>query len=131
MLTIGITTFQHRFDKYFIPLLSEIKRQNNDIEVIVAINGEFGIEFNDEYRSKILSFMSKYKNAFPIIYPRFRGLSKLWNNIVINSTNEHILLLNDDVTIKNNFISTLPLAGLTFFCIKKMLKMLVILMSVF
>jgi len=105
MLTIGITTFKYRFEKYFKPLLEKIKNIDNDIEVIVLINGEHNETFDEKYRSNILKFLSDKKNTYPIMFTEFRSLSKLWNNIVINSTNENILILNDDISItSDNFI---------------------------
>lgn len=108
MLTIGITTFKHRFDQYLVPLLNTIKTIDKDIEVIIAINGEHKEPFDNKYRRSVLEFISKFDNTFPIIYPTFRSLSKMWNNIIINSTNDYILLLNDDVTITDvNFINNI------------------------
>lgn len=105
MLTIGITTFKHRFDKYLKPLINSIKTFHPDIEIVVAINGEHNEVFDEYYRSSILDFISKSKNTFPVLFPSFRGLSKLWNTLLIHSSNDYILVLNDDVSIKNeNFI---------------------------
>jgi len=99
MLTIGITTFEHRYETYFKPLLRQIKQFDPHIEVIVAINGEHKQDFSNKYREDILDFISDSPNTYPIMFPTFRGLSKLWNSIIIHSSNDHILLLNDDVTI--------------------------------
>lgn len=106
VFSIGITTFKHRYKKYFCELIHGLKwRVNEDVETIVAINGEHKEKFDDEYRETILNNLSSYHNTFPIIFPQFRGLSKLWNSIVLTATSEYILLLNDDVTIDaSNFL---------------------------
>lgn len=97
-ITIGITTFEARFDRYFAPLLSRI-REYVDNEVVVAVNGENGPPFGEEYRQRVLECVAGHENTYPIVFPRFRGLSKLWNSIIIHATNEHILMLNDDIMI--------------------------------
>ncbi|HIJ77957.1 MAG: hypothetical protein OEY01_01450 [Desulfobulbaceae bacterium] len=100
-LSIGITTFEHRFKEYFIPLLTTIRKFDPDIEVIVSINGEHNLPFNEDYRKQILSFLATQRRVFPIFFPQFRGVSKLWNTIVIHASNNNILLLNDDIAITN------------------------------
>lgn len=104
-ISIGITTFEHRFDKYFIPLLAKIREYDNDTEIIVAVNGEHNRDFGEDYRKRILEFLSTQRNVYPVFFPRFRGLSKLWNTIIIHATYDHILMLNDDIMItKRNAI---------------------------
>ena len=110
-MSIGITTFQHRFDRYFVPLLARIKESDAAQEVIVAVNGEHNSDFNEPYREQILNFIARQKGVFPILFPRFRSLTKLWNTIVIHATHDHILMLNDDVMITNpHFIRDLQVA---------------------
>ncbi len=100
-ITIGITTFADRFEKYFKPLLKHIREFDRHTEIIAAINGEHNQTFNEEYRHNILSFLSSQQNAFPIMFPIFRGVSKLWNSIIIHATHDYILMLNDDIMINS------------------------------
>jgi len=100
-ISIGITTFENRFSRYFVPLLSRIKDYVPESEVVVAVNGEHHQEFNEDYRNEVLEFISRHKKVYPIIFPQFRGLSKLWNSIIINSSHDYILLINDDVMIND------------------------------
>lgn len=100
-ISIGITTFENRFERYFIPLLSRIKDYVPESEVIVAVNGEHEQEFNEDYRNAVLEFISRHKKVYPIIFPQFRGLSKLWNSIIINASQDYILLINDDIMIND------------------------------
>lgn len=102
-ISIGITTFGNRFDQYFVPLLSNLKSYVPENEVIIAINGEHKEEFNENYRNLVLKFISRHKKVYPIIFPQFRGLAKLWNSIIINATGDYILLLNDDIMINDPF----------------------------
>ena len=101
-MTVCITTFKHRFDTYFKPLLAQIKAIAPDIEVIVLINGENKEKFDETFRKKMLLFLADYTNVFPVFFPEFRGLSKLWNTGLIHSTSNEVLLLNDDLTIYNH-----------------------------
>jgi len=100
-VSIGITTFENRFDSYFVPLLSKLKEYVPENEVIVAINGEHQQEFNETYRHLLLEFISRHKKVYPIMFPHFRGLSKLWNSILIHATHDYILLINDDIMIND------------------------------
>jgi len=99
-ITIGITTFEARFDRYFVPLLKRIREYTNN-EIVVAVNGENNRAFGEEYRSNLLKCIADYENVYPVVFPRFRGLSKLWNSIAIHATHDHILMLNDDIMIEN------------------------------
>jgi hypothetical protein len=98
MLTIGITTFEYRFEKYFVPLMQSLKMCGH--EVLVAVNGEHKQPFNEPYRHKVLCLLADCPTVYPIFFPTFRGLSKLWNTLVIHASNEKVLLLNDDVMVE-------------------------------
>lgn len=98
-ITIGITTFENRFDRYFVPLLDRI-REGTDNEIVVAINGEHERAFGEEYRRRVLECVARHRNVFPVVFPRFRGLSKLWNTVIVHATGDHVLMLNDDVMIE-------------------------------
>lgn len=97
--SIGITTYDSRFEKYLIPLINTIKSFRPNLEIILTINGNYNEKFNQKYRQEILQFISQNDNIFPIVYPEFRSLSKLWNTCLINSSNDLVLILNDDISI--------------------------------
>ena len=91
--------------------MSKIKEYAPENEVVVAVNGEHQQEFNEKYRNLILEFISRHKKVYPVIFPWFRGLSKLWNSIIINATHNYILLINDDVMINDpSFMNSICLA---------------------
>lgn len=100
-ITIGITTFEHRFERYFKPLLTELRKHDSEINIVVAINGEHNQQFNEEYRSDLLRFLSAQPKTFPVFFPSFRGLAKLWNTIIIHANENHVLMLNDDIMIQS------------------------------
>lgn len=105
--TIGITTFDKRFDKYFKPLIESIYRFRNDIEVVVMINAPYQKKMDSEYKKEMLLFLSRFPNVYPHFCTEFRSLSKLWNNELIFSSNNYVLILNDDVTLLPDFFSDL------------------------
>jgi len=100
---IGITTYSYRFDKFLVPLIKSIKDFKPNSNIILAINGNYNVDFDENYRSKMLEFISKYTNIYPIMFMEFRSLSKLWNSILVNSDTNLNLILNDDVTLTSDF----------------------------
>jgi len=100
--TVGIVTYVERFEKWFKPLLRTIKEQRPNVEIIVCINGEHNKEFNQDYRRDILEYIAKFNNVFPIMMTTHRSLSKLWNNLLINASNNILVRLNDHLIIPND-----------------------------
>jgi hypothetical protein len=96
--SIGITTYSYRFEKFLINLVKEIRRDKNN-EIILAINGNYKQPFDEKYRKNVLNFCGEYENIYPFMFPNFRSLAKMWNNIAINATNNYIVMLNDDISI--------------------------------
>jgi hypothetical protein len=100
--TIGITTFSKRYS-FIVKLLSQI-RSHTDKPIVISINGEKDAEFNEEYRKKILLLCSEYDNVFPTFFLETRGLSKMWNTLLIMSYHDNVLMLNDDIEIHSSDI---------------------------
>ena len=100
--SVAITTFNRRFD-LFKNLLSDIKKQREDIEVLVFINGLTNQPFDEEYRKNILEFISGFKNTFPVMFPEFRSLTRFWNNACRMASNDYVLIIADDVAVENTF----------------------------
>jgi len=100
--TIGITTFSNRYH-YIVKLLSQI-RKFTDKKIVLIVNGEKNGEFDDDYRNNILLLSAKYSHVYPIFFIETRGLSKLWNTALINSYDDNLLLLNDDLEIHSSDI---------------------------
>lgn len=99
---ICIVTHSKRFS-IFCQTLKSIREQT-DIDIYVSVNGDYKKEFNNEYRGQILNECNKYENVYCNFYLTFRGLSKIWNDAIVNTGREHIIVTNDDVIIKENFI---------------------------
>lgn len=95
--SIGITTFSKRFS-YLETLVRQL-RTYTDAEIIISINGDYKKKFDEKYRKKILKLCLEYENVFPIFFPEQRGLSKLWNTLIIHSKTDWCFILNDDVEV--------------------------------
>ena len=100
--SIVITTFDKRFKECLVPLVGAIKLQRPSIEIIVMVNGRARDQFNESYRSELLSFLGTQKNCFPTIFPSFQSLAKMWNRGILNSSHDHVLVLNDDITLEHD-----------------------------
>jgi hypothetical protein len=100
---IGITTFSLRYDflKNLVKSIRDFGIENN---ILICINGEKNSDFSDEYRQKVLNLCLSYKNVFPIFFIETRGLSKMWNTLIVHSTSENLLMLNDDINISSTNI---------------------------
>ena len=109
--SVCITTFSLRL--HFVEKLVEQIRSFSDCDILIAINGDYSSDFDEEYRKKILLLCQKYIKIFPIFFPEQRGLSKLWNTLVIHSKTDWNLILNDDVeiTVGQVFETNLPNLG--------------------
>jgi len=109
--SVCITTFSKRF-KYVEKLVTQV-RSLTTCDILIAVNGDYNQEFNNEFRKQILDLCVKFDNVYPIFFPEQRGLAKLWNTLVVHSKQDWCLLLNDDVELDNDevFTSTIPSLG--------------------
>ena len=100
---IGITTFSLRFDfvKNLITKIRELGVENN---IYLCINGEKNSDFKDSYRKDILKLCEDNSNVYPIFFVEMRGLSKLWNSLIIHSTKDDVLILNDDIILESDHL---------------------------
>jgi hypothetical protein len=105
MYSIGITTFRRRID-LVKNLIKSIRNYNASVPILIAINADLGETFDEEFRRDILKFCSQLDFLYPLVFPSFTGLSKMWNSLIINSPEDFILILNDDLKIdKRDFLT--------------------------
>lgn len=97
--SIVITTFDKRFQEFLVPLIKNIKHERPDIEIVVTANGSAKAHFNEGYRQTLLAFLATQHNCFPIVFPSFQSLAKMWNRGILNTSEERVLVLNDDLNI--------------------------------
>ncbi len=80
-------------------LVSKIRELGVKNNIYLCINGEKDGNFDEDYRQKILKICLEHSNVFPIFFVETRGLSKMWNTLIIHSTKDDILILNDDIEL--------------------------------
>lgn len=100
MITIGISTYQDRFQSLKKLVNSIRKDLNNDI--IIAVNGMPDEQMNEQYRTELMKFCSQHHSVYLIMFPEMRALAKLWNEIIVHARTEFIYMLNDDVEFGNS-----------------------------
>ena len=103
--SIGLMTYEYRFDSHFMPLLGELNKQRQNVEKIVFINGQHNQPFNQNFRRKALNNTAYYDNTFLHMSPVFRSFSHMVNTNINLSSNEDILIMSDDVSIDSSFLS--------------------------
>jgi hypothetical protein len=77
---VGIFTFSKR-KEYLAELVNDIRKDNDTIPIYLAVNCDYN----------------------PSFYLKFRGTSKIWNDIIVNTAHDNVFVLNDDVRIKSGF----------------------------
>ena len=100
--SVVVTTFDKRFDAFLVPLISEIKVQRPDVEVIIIVNGPGKGEFDPSYRSNVLAFCAEHAKVYPTLFPNFQSLAKMWNRGALTASNRRVLVLNDDLYLGRN-----------------------------
>lgn len=99
-LSIGITTFRNRFDDVSAQIKS-IRDYDKNIDILLAVTSNYNEKMPATYRKGILSLCSEYDNIYPLMFPGYTGLAKMWNNLIVHSTTSHIFLMNDDISFNN------------------------------
>jgi hypothetical protein len=110
--SLGITTYLDRYEDLFKPFLLQLIRVFPDTEIVVTVNGHYNREKQVVYVEEICSFLKQFKNVKVITFVEAQGLSKLWNLIVLNSTNECVFIFNDDLEITPLFRRDLDKSGI-------------------
>lgn len=100
LFSIGITTFERRFS-LLKDMVESIKKINQNIEIIITVNGKVEKDNNQDYLNNIYRLAGAHPHIYVFNFPRFTGLSKMWNTIVLNSSAEYNLILNDDLQISS------------------------------
>ena len=106
-LSIGIATFMNRYDNCLVPLIYKLSKLFPDCEIIIIANGHTLKKEQEVYLKKISLFSSNFENVKLFKHNKPKGLSEIWNQIIRVSSNEDVLILNDDVDIKIEFINSI------------------------
>jgi len=101
--SIGVVTYHARFEKYFIPLIEKLTSVFPDKEILCVINGHPDRTLQINYLNKVTAFLSKFKNVRYLTYDQHQSLSKCWNQLMILSGTEKVLVMNDDTQVTDLF----------------------------
>jgi hypothetical protein len=101
--SIGIVTYIRRYEEFFEPLIGILCKLFPDTEIVVAVNGYYDQAQQEEYLRKVSSVLSVHPNVKTLLYRDAQSLAKLWNQLIINSLNRRLLILNDDIVLFPSF----------------------------
>jgi hypothetical protein len=109
--SIGVTTFIDRFGRNFKKQLSRLNYLFPLNQILVAVNGHYDQQQQVEYLDQVKKFCGQYGNVEIFTYDQPQGLSRLWNQLILRSRNERIIILNDDLLISYFFRKNLEGSG--------------------
>jgi hypothetical protein len=110
--SIGVVTYVNRYEIHFLPLIKRLITAFPDTQIVIAVNGYYDAEVQKKYLDKIVKLLGKYKNVDVITYETGQSLSKLWNQLIINSKAEKTFVFNDDIKISSSFRRLLESSGI-------------------
>lgn len=110
--SIGIVTYVDRYESFFQPLTTNLVTIFPDTEIVIAINGYYLKDIQLRYLKDIELFTKKFKNVKIIPFVEPQSLSKLWNLLIINSSSDKIIILNDDIKISPTFRRNIERSGI-------------------
>lgn len=105
--SIGIVTYVDRYEKFFKRLLINLVTIFPEVEFVICVNGYYDKKIQHAYLEKIKEFTGKFQNVKVIDFVQPQSLSKLWNLLILNSSNNKIFIFNDDIKIAPWFRSNL------------------------
>jgi len=99
LFSIGVVTYVDRYESFFKTFIKSLVFLFPDIEILVAVNGYHDKNIQEAYLKKIIMYTSSFKNVKLLVYTKPESLSKLWNQIILNSKNEKVFIFNDDIKL--------------------------------
>lgn len=94
---IGIVTYLGRFETYFQPLIRRLHFLFPDYEINIFINGHHDICEQVRYLNKVTAFLQPYSQVRYLTHLRHQPLARAWNCLMLMSSRDRVLMLNDDV----------------------------------
>lgn len=101
--SIGVVTYHARYEKYFVPLIQKLTKIFPDREILCIINGHPDRTLQINYLNKVTTFLEKFPNVRYLTYDQHQSLAKCWNQLVILSHTEKVLIMNDDTQVTELF----------------------------
>jgi hypothetical protein len=103
---IVITTFSKRFFSDCLPLVRELRESGVTQEIIVAINGDFNVNYDQELRKNFLLELANFEGVSPVCFSTFRGLSVVWNRAILSGDAVVTVVLNDDLIVNRETVTS-------------------------
>jgi hypothetical protein len=97
--SIGVVTYHARYEKYFMPLIRRLVSIFPDKEILCVINGHPDASLQANYLKKVTTFLQQFRNVRYITHTKHQSLAKCWNELIILSSTEKVLILNDDTQV--------------------------------
>lgn len=101
--SIGVVTYHARHDAYFKPLIEKLAAVFPDREILCVVNGHPDRTLQIAYLNKVTKFLEQFPNVRYLTYDQHQSLAKCWNQLVILSSNEKTLIMNDDTQVTELF----------------------------
>lgn len=101
--SIGVVTYLGRFEISFRPLLRRLALLFPDYEINVFINGHYDIAKQVHYLMEVTRFLQQFGNVRYLTNVEHQSLARGWNWLILMSTCDNILVLNDDVIFTYEF----------------------------
>ncbi len=101
--SLGIVTYLGRFDTYFKPLLRRLNLIFPDYDIMVFLNGHHNLEKQIGYLQKATTFLAQFPQVRYLTNIGHQPLARAWNWLLLMAACQHILLLNDDLTMNLEF----------------------------
>lgn len=101
-LTLGMVTYVARFD-IFKKVITRLQYNFPKNEIIIIANGYYDESKQKKYLIEIEKYLIKFSKIKLIKFEKPQSLSKLWNQIILCSKTEKILIFNDDLDFARNF----------------------------
>jgi hypothetical protein len=100
--SIGVVTYINRYHTYFKQNVLNLLKYFPDKQIIIVINGHPDKLNNIAYLKEITQWLSSL-NVQYVTFEDHQSLAKCWNWILLMSSAQNNLFLNDDILIKKNF----------------------------
>ncbi|MBL8030461.1 MAG: glycosyltransferase family 2 protein [Candidatus Doudnabacteria bacterium] len=97
--SIGVVTYIKRFDTYFVPLVKQLEKVFPKVEKNYILNGYYDEGLQKEYLQKATEFLKTIKANAVVTHLSHQPLARCWNQLILVSKAEKVLILNDDLEI--------------------------------
>jgi hypothetical protein len=100
-VTIAITTFEARYERYFRPLYRSLRRSFPEVPILVAVNGHADPASHGRYLERLCRELAAGEPPHRrfLLHERVVGLCQMWNELLQASPTATTLVLNDDLRL--------------------------------